>query len=442
MPEGLSADPIKRQKIMDHPTQSNRRQLWGFMGIVNYLSKFLPNLASIATPLAEIQGEGKPGTWMETHNTAFQNIQQMCNSEQLLKPWDITSKDPVYLVCDAGDLGLGSSIGEGTLDSIRPARFHSRKLNPAQLNYATYDKELLAIHDSLHFFEPKLLLLEQFTILTDHKPLLNFMDNTHDSQGRSRIANYMQRFNAKIEFTAGKENLIADTLYRVHKYPRRPTSEKDFIPQYINPTPVYYTGNKLLFSDTYNSILITSTTSTATTMDSCGSINFKHVDCDYNKCRGREISLGHHSSCPFMDEDDQQDEGEATDGYEMVPLEPDSSTESLSNIDPYILEGYVPTHFDPPAVSNPSLNKAEETIEAANPNYPVEIQNTAKYDQKHCNLHWTASFDNNCFTQNKYYTRTRTIHNTTCSICGSKDHKCLRCENKAEIIKPWKMYAC
>ena len=85
-PEGLSADPITRQKIMDHPAPSNRRQLRGFMGIVNYLRKFRPNLASIAAPLIELQGEGKPWTWMQTHNTAFKNIQQMCNSEQLLKP--------------------------------------------------------------------------------------------------------------------------------------------------------------------------------------------------------------------------------------------------------------------------------------------------------------------------------------------------------------------
>jgi len=166
---------------MDHPVPSNRRQFRGFMWIVNYLSKFLPNLASIVAPLIELQGEGKSWTWTETHNTAFKNIQHMCNSEQLLKPCDITSKDPVYLVCDASDVGLGSWIGQGTLNSIRPARFLSRKFNPAQLNYPTYDKELLATHDSLHFFEAQLLPLEQFTILTDHKPLLSFRDNTHDS---------------------------------------------------------------------------------------------------------------------------------------------------------------------------------------------------------------------------------------------------------------------
>jgi len=141
-----------------------------------------------------------------------------------------------------------------------------------------------------------------------------------------------------------------------------------------------------------------------------------------------------------MDEDDQQDEGEATDSYEMVPLQPDSSTESLSDIDPNIFTGWVPTHFYPPAVSNLSLPKADEAIETADPNDPIKIQNAAKYYQKLRKLHWTGCFDNHFFTHNKYYTRTRTMHNTTCSICRSKGHKYLRCENKAEIIKAWKIY--
>ena len=85
-----------------------------------------------------------------------------------------------------------------------------------QLNYLTYDKELLAIHNSLYFFEVQLLLLEQFSSLTNHKPLLSFMDNTQHSQRRRWIANYMQGFHAKIQFTVGKKNLMSDALFRVH----------------------------------------------------------------------------------------------------------------------------------------------------------------------------------------------------------------------------------
>ena len=76
------------------------------MLIVNHLSKFLLSLESIAIPLKELQGEGKPWAWTEMHNIVFNNIHQLCNSKQLLKPLHISSKDPVYLVCDANDVAL------------------------------------------------------------------------------------------------------------------------------------------------------------------------------------------------------------------------------------------------------------------------------------------------------------------------------------------------
>ena len=42
-------------------------------------------------------------------------------------------------------------------------------------------------------------------------------------------------------------------------------------------------------------------------MLSGGCINFKHTDCDYNKCTGRDESLGHHPSCPYLDDENDGD---------------------------------------------------------------------------------------------------------------------------------------
>jgi len=111
---------------------------------------------------------------MDTHTRALEKIKELVNSPQILNPWDHFSEAPKYLVCDASDIGLGSWIGHEELGSIRPCRFHSRKSSPAQLKYPTYQKELLAIVDSLKFFEAQ-LLDHKFTVLTDHQPLLSFL---------------------------------------------------------------------------------------------------------------------------------------------------------------------------------------------------------------------------------------------------------------------------
>jgi len=54
-----------------------------------------------------------------------------------------------------------------------PADFYSRKFNPAQENYSTFDKELLTIVDALEHFRSELTGYS-FIILRDHKPLVSF----------------------------------------------------------------------------------------------------------------------------------------------------------------------------------------------------------------------------------------------------------------------------
>jgi len=170
-PDGLHMDPKKRKEVIDFKVPSNRRELRGILGVVIFLSKFCPELASWLSTLSELQGENAPWRWTDTHTTALEKMKELVNSPQILKPWNHFSKEPKYLVCDASDIGIGSWIGQGELGSIRPCRFHSRKFSPTQLKYPTYQKELLAIVDSLKFLEAQ-LRDHKIMVLTHHQPLL------------------------------------------------------------------------------------------------------------------------------------------------------------------------------------------------------------------------------------------------------------------------------
>jgi len=173
-PDGLHINPKKCKKLLDFKVPSNRRELRGTLGVVIFLSKFCPELASWSSTLSELQGENAPWRWMDTDTRALEKIKELVNSPQIGKHWDHFSEAPKYLICDASDIGLGSWIEQGELGSIRPCRFHSRKFSPAQLKYPTYQKELLAIVDYLKFFEAQ-LRDNKFTVLTDNQPLLCFL---------------------------------------------------------------------------------------------------------------------------------------------------------------------------------------------------------------------------------------------------------------------------
>ena len=104
----------------------------------------------------------------------------------------------------------------------------------------------------------------------------------------------MPQFELVIEHTAGKENLLADALWRKHKYSLDSTEEQDFIPQSIDhtenntePQDTSITTNNLSISPIPEEFRIFSR----------GCINVKYTDCDYNKYAGRDESLEHHPSC-------------------------------------------------------------------------------------------------------------------------------------------------
>jgi hypothetical protein len=70
----------------------------------------------------------------------------------------------------------------------KPVAYTSRKLNKAELNYATVEKELLAIVWACKHFMP-FLLGRKFQIVTDHKGLTRIF-NVKDSSSRLMRWNY------------------------------------------------------------------------------------------------------------------------------------------------------------------------------------------------------------------------------------------------------------
>jgi len=77
------------------------------------------------------------------------------------------NSDAIYMVTDASNNAIGGYYGQGKdYKMMPPASIYSWMLNPAEHNYATYDKELLAIMEGLKKWEP-VLTGTCFEVLTD-----------------------------------------------------------------------------------------------------------------------------------------------------------------------------------------------------------------------------------------------------------------------------------
>jgi hypothetical protein len=85
---------------------------------------------------------------------------------------------------------------------------YSKKLNNAQLNYSTVDKELLSIVMTLREFW-SMLLDAELHVHTDHINISNIRDS---SQCRLRRISYVDEYGPELHHVEGSANIVADTF--------------------------------------------------------------------------------------------------------------------------------------------------------------------------------------------------------------------------------------
>jgi len=147
-----------------------------------------------------------------------------------MKPIDHESALPIWPRTDASDTGVGAWVGQGeTADTARLAALHSRKFSNVQMNYDTTDKEALAIVDALRAFH-HLLAGNEFTIVTDHQPLMYLKTIRTPTKKQLRWRGSRGQFRTRIIYWPGQCNYLADALLRLY------TEDKNYPHTVQDPT--------------------------------------------------------------------------------------------------------------------------------------------------------------------------------------------------------------
>jgi hypothetical protein len=101
-----------------------------------------------------------------------------------------------------------------------PLGFFSRKLEPAQVKYSAFDRELLACYLGIRHFR-YMVEGRKFTIYTDNKPLTFALKRTKDlwTARQCRQLAFVAEYTSDLRHLAGKDNVVADVLSRPPGHP-------------------------------------------------------------------------------------------------------------------------------------------------------------------------------------------------------------------------------
>ncbi|KAK2370424.1 hypothetical protein QL285_083475 [Trifolium repens] len=194
----------------------DKTQLQRFLGCVNYVADFIPNIRIICLPLFK-RLKKNPPPWDETMSQSIRQIKQLIKRLPCL---GIPDPQAFLIVeTDSSDAGFGGilkqRLPESSIEQV--VRYYSGTWNPAQLNYSTIKKEVLAIVLCITKFQDD-LFSKKFLLRSDCKAakevLQKDVKNLVSKHIFARWQALLSCFDFDIEHIKGEKNSLPDFLTR------------------------------------------------------------------------------------------------------------------------------------------------------------------------------------------------------------------------------------
>lgn len=268
---GLMPNPKKVEAIRNYPQPTNLKELRMFLGLSGYYRRFIKDYAKLARPLTVLlrgvnghrqvsknESKNYPIKLNENAINAFDTLKGILSSSDILVFPDFNK--PFIITTDASNVALGAVLSQKTSEGDKPISFISRSLTKSEENYATNEKEMLAIVWALNTFR-NFIYGTKIHIYTDHMPLTYAVSPKNINAKLKRWKSYIEEHDHEIFYKKGTSNTVADALSRIKiqninkSYPQlnslTPTlhssdnDDNSYIPSTESPINVF--KNQLIF---------------------------------------------------------------------------------------------------------------------------------------------------------------------------------------------------
>lgn len=244
----LSADGIRPldkyiKTIESFREPKNVEEIQSFLGLINFVGKWIPNLATLTEPIREILRKKLHkhadifSFWTVKQQRAYDQLKQCLSKIDTLGYYD--PDDRTQVIADASPVGLGAVLIQYDSTGPRIIAFGNKSLTDVEKRYCQTEKEALALVWAIEHFH-MYLYGKEFELVTDHKPLeVIFKPRSKPCARIERWVLRLQAYNYKVVYKPGKSN-IADPLSRLCTNQNSASFDSEYhinqIVQYARPT--------------------------------------------------------------------------------------------------------------------------------------------------------------------------------------------------------------
>ncbi|KAK1654042.1 hypothetical protein QYE76_071847 [Lolium multiflorum] len=224
---GIEVDRAKVEAIEKMPYPRDVKGIRSVLGHAGFYRRFIKDFSKISKPLTNLLQKDVPFVFDDDCKEAFETLKKALTTAPVVEPpdWNL----PFEIMCDASDFAVGAVLGQRVDKKLNVIHYASKTLDAAQRNYATTEKELLAVVFACDKFRPY-IVDSKVMIHTDHAAIRYLMTKKDAKPRLIRWVLLLQEFDLHIIDRKGADNPVADNLSRLENIAYDPVPVNDSFP--------------------------------------------------------------------------------------------------------------------------------------------------------------------------------------------------------------------